>query len=351
MSATIDRTNYNKLVDDNGTNTTGTPWNKNQIKIVLMDPIDGALALVAQLTGGNTFSGTQNYGSSGPTIHSYFGTSAGALAVNVRNLSAGPSNSAELSVGNDTTQRLAGLLAHSTTYASSGPFQANSAVLFSQGAAGLHVATTAPGAAMLFWTNGGVRMQFQPSGDVIVNNAGTPGTPVSGALVSVFADQAQRAVGLAVQNLSASNGLYFHFFLNSASGACGNIQQTGAGTVAYNTTSDARLKADGGRATDLTALRAVVVHDFTWKADGRADRGVFAQEAHALYPRAVSPGTDETTADGALARPWMTDYSKFVPDLIVGWQQHDGDVFALWQAVQDLRGELAAAARRIGGPF
>jgi hypothetical protein len=25
----------------------------------------------------------------------------------------------------------------------------------------------------------------------------------------------------------------------------------------------------------------------------------------------------------------MTDYSKFVPDLIVGWQQHDDEIAAL----------------------
>lgn len=36
----IDRTNFNALVDDDGTNTTGSIWNKNQIKNVLLDPID-----------------------------------------------------------------------------------------------------------------------------------------------------------------------------------------------------------------------------------------------------------------------------------------------------------------------
>lgn len=39
----IDRTAYNTLVDDNGTGN-GTIWNKNQIKNVLLDPIDTAIA-------------------------------------------------------------------------------------------------------------------------------------------------------------------------------------------------------------------------------------------------------------------------------------------------------------------
>jgi hypothetical protein len=65
---------------------------------------------------------------------------------------------------------------------------------------------------------------------------------------------------------------------------------------------------------------------------------VFAQDAHAVFPRAVSVGTDETTEGGDLARPWMTDYSKFVPDLIVGWQQHDADLAALRAQLATLKG-------------
>jgi hypothetical protein len=139
--------------------------------------------------------------------------------------------------------------------------------------------------------------------------------------------------GLGVQNTNPSNGAFYLAFYNSAVVLAGYINQTGATTVAYTTTSDARLKTDDGPAADLDALRRIVVHDFAWTADGRRDRGIFAQEAHALYPRAVFPGTDETTDSGALARPWMTDYSKFVPDLIVGWQQHD-------VAIAELRAQL-----------
>lgn len=37
---TVDRTNYNALVDDTGNNTDGTNWTKNQVKITTLDPID-----------------------------------------------------------------------------------------------------------------------------------------------------------------------------------------------------------------------------------------------------------------------------------------------------------------------
>jgi hypothetical protein len=41
---TIDRTPYNALVDDNGTGTTGSVWNKAAIKTSILDPVDAALA-------------------------------------------------------------------------------------------------------------------------------------------------------------------------------------------------------------------------------------------------------------------------------------------------------------------
>ena len=40
----IDRTAYNALVDDDGTGVVGTPWTKNIVKTVLLDPIDAAIA-------------------------------------------------------------------------------------------------------------------------------------------------------------------------------------------------------------------------------------------------------------------------------------------------------------------
>jgi hypothetical protein len=41
----IDRTAFNALVDDDGSGTTGTPWEKARIAGVILDPVDAALAL------------------------------------------------------------------------------------------------------------------------------------------------------------------------------------------------------------------------------------------------------------------------------------------------------------------
>lgn len=40
----IDRGPFNALVDDDGSGTRGTPWNKAQIQNVILDPVDAAIA-------------------------------------------------------------------------------------------------------------------------------------------------------------------------------------------------------------------------------------------------------------------------------------------------------------------
>jgi hypothetical protein len=62
---------------------------------------------------------------------------------------------------------------------------------------------------------------------------------------------------------------------------------------------------------------------------------VFSQDAHKIKPDANVPGRDDRDEAGHLLQPWGTDYSKYVPDLIVGWQQHHAELTAL-------RAELAA---------
>jgi hypothetical protein len=181
----------------------------------------------------------------------------------------------------------------------------------------------------------GPSVTFTLSTGFVVNAPGI----ISVAIVSVLADLAAHQ-NIALQNSNAGNVGTFLYCLNSAAAPCGGINQNGATGLTFATTSDARLKTDEGRAQDLRALRAVVVHDFVWTPDGRRDRGVFAQEADQVFPRAVVVGTDETTDTGALARPWMTDYSKFVPDLIVGWQQHDAALEEIRALLATVKGEI-----------
>src|SRR5262245_26915415 len=58
MAITLDRTAFNALVDDDGSGTTGTPWNKTQIANVILNPTDAALAQIPAAGNNNSASVT-----------------------------------------------------------------------------------------------------------------------------------------------------------------------------------------------------------------------------------------------------------------------------------------------------
>jgi len=54
----IDRTNYNALDDDDGTNTVGTLWTKDKVKTVILDPVDAEFTARAAVVRGVAAGGT-----------------------------------------------------------------------------------------------------------------------------------------------------------------------------------------------------------------------------------------------------------------------------------------------------
>lgn len=125
---------------------------------------------------------------------------------------------------------------------------------------------------------------------------------------------------------SASNGVEIMGTVNSVNGPnlaafynngnatwLGAISIVGAapGTgVAYNTTSDIRLKDDFRPfmlAGDI--IDRLRVWEFCWRATGERGIGVVAQEAVEVFPDAISVPRDDVT-------PYGVDNSRFVPLLI-----------------------------------
>ena len=320
MAVTITRSPW---IDDDGTGTTGTVIN-NAVKTDLYNQIDAALAKVPQLAGGNAFTGNQSITGTLSVASNGTFTAAnpgGSVIVGVQNTAAGAAAQTRVTIGNDSDVALMTIMSLSSTFVAAGYNQPNGSVFYQGGSGGLSFLAAHGAGAIRFYSGGAAeRMRITPTGELLIGTQ---------TLVPGFAQKVglvfDGGVGSAyvIQNVAGSNTGNINVFQNAAGGTAGYINQTGALAVNYSTASDRRLKTDLGRATDLAALRAVVIHDFTWTADGVRDRGVFAQDAQALYPRAVTEGTDETTADGGLVHPWATDYSKFVPDLIVGWQQHE----------------------------
>jgi hypothetical protein len=138
------------------------------------------------------------------------------------------------------------------------------------------------------------------------------------------------ASALALNRDAAGSMQTFHVAGASASG----IISCTTTTTTYGTTSDVTLKDDEGVLDSSEAQRvidSIVIHKFKWRINGESDTGVFAQELHSVYPKAVIAGgwvDDEGNPsstpfdgwEGANYQSWAVDYSKLVPVMLSAMQ-------------------------------
>jgi hypothetical protein len=270
---------------------------------------------------------------SGFGIHSFSATGAGGNYVLFRNATAGTGNYAGFGLTNNESasiQAWAGVL-FSSTFTSSGPNIASGLSVGNTLAGGLQLYASSASGAIRFYSGGGTtpRAKLETYGTLTM-------TPGSGyASIDATSDNYAQAA-FVVRNTAPNGARQLVSFARDGGTVVGTITHDGSATTSYNTTSDQRLKNDLGLATSVDVLRDSRVHDGTWKADGTLDRFLFAQEAYLVKPRAVVVGTDERDGLNMLVHPWMMDYSKYVPDLIVGWQQHDAAITALTARISAL---------------
>jgi hypothetical protein len=101
---------------------------------------------------------------------------------------------------------------------------------------------------------------------------------------------------------TSSGTLYLGFGYNGA--GIGSITQNGTTSVAYNTSSDYRLKTDiqpmTGALASVMALRPVT---YTWRSDGSDGEGFIAHELAEVCPAAVTGEKDATRIEQYEAEP------------------------------------------------
>lgn len=141
---------------------------------------------------------------------------------------------------------------------------------------------------------------------------------------------------------NATTGSAFIAFHRPDGTEIGTVKQNAAGTVAYNTSSDARLKENVSDIGDaLGIISAIRPRRFSYISDPSRSmlHGFIAQELNEIFPEAVSPGTGEA-CDCALGTrdaenklrevhketcshfsPWGVDYGKLTPLLVRAVQQ------------------------------
>jgi hypothetical protein len=110
------------------------------------------------------------------------------------------------------------------------------------------------------------------------------------------------------------------FSLGNASGTEVGTIVINAGGVAYNTTSDYRLKEDLKDFNGLEKVSAIKVYDFKWKNLNERVDGVLAHELAEVLPYAVSGIKDALNHEGNIEAQ-SVDYSKLTPVLIKAIQE------------------------------
>ena len=120
------------------------------------------------------------------------------------------------------------------------------------------------------------------------------------------------AVNVTYNSATTGNNVFEEFYTDGGPNLRGSITYNrGAGQVAYNITSDARLKENIADSADAGGkIDAMQVRQFDWKETGNhLDYGFVAQELHNVAPHAVSKPEEEEAM-------WSVDYSKLVPMLV-----------------------------------
>ncbi len=122
---------------------------------------------------------------------------------------------------------------------------------------------------------------------------------------------------------SWANNWHEYVLFQKEGSVIGNIVGGNNGTtIAYNTTSDYRLKTDFKPFNGIDLVNKMKIYDYAWKVDGSRMYGVKAHELQTVLPYLVFGEKDAVDKEGKIV-PQTVDYSKLTPILVKAIQEQE----------------------------
>jgi len=138
---------------------------------------------------------------------------------------------------------------------------------------------------MNFNVNAAERMRIQASGNVSIGNTG------DNQKLFVYGSHVSENGLVKVQTSNGSGNNDLLIFYDGNGTECGTISlDAGGNSVAYNTSSDYRLKENTENLTDgITRLKQLKPYKFNWKSkpDGNKVDGFYAHEVSSIVPESI----------------------------------------------------------------
>lgn len=122
---------------------------------------------------------------------------------------------------------------------------------------------------------------------------------------------------------SWANNWHEYVLFQKEGSVIGNIVAGNNGTtIAYNTTSDYRLKTDFKSFNGIDLVSKIKIYDYAWKVDNSRMYGVKAHELQTILPYLVFGEKDAVDKLGKII-PQTVDYSKLTPILVKAIQEQE----------------------------
>jgi hypothetical protein len=197
-----------------------------------------------------------------------------------------------------------------------------------------------------FYTSATEAMRIDSNANLLIGKTSVLNT-VAGSLISsggaatFTTDSASPADGPSLQlvniNASVVNGYRFASFrVNAGATEIGTITKASATTVAYNTSSDYRLKENVQPMQNaLAVISALKPSTYNWIGHSESGEGFIAHELQEIIPIAVTGVKDAVNEDGSI-KPQGVDYSKIVVHLVAAIQEQQAMITALTNRITAL---------------